>query len=87
MAQVSSVEGAETHADQHGPDNEVSMEQQRFWSELGSALGFQGNEALQIQADSDEGSSFYDGASGSNASDGDNEDEDNLVNHANGKRS
>lgn len=69
MAQMSSVEGAEVPPG--GPEDEVSIEQQRFLSELGSVLGFDGTPGPHdMGLDSDESSSFY-----SQKSDSDSEDD------------
>ena len=72
MAQMGTVEGAELPEPPNaGPDAAVSLEQQRFWSELGTALGF-GATQQPRRADSgsdEEGSSFYSGNSSTESQD------------------
>lgn len=65
MAQLSGMEGVEMPDADLTPEDAVSMEQQKFWSELGSAFGFEGvHGAPASGADdsSEEGSSFYTGS-------------------------
>ncbi|KAK9810974.1 hypothetical protein WJX73_002490 [Symbiochloris irregularis] len=77
MAQLSSMEGVEMPAADLGSGDAVSMEQQKFWSELGTAFGYDNTAAGRAMNggddSSEEGSSFY--TRGTTSSDEDEDDE------------